>query len=218
MQTPVCQTGIRVCAKTFGVTLISDRTVLTSRDFFTMLYWYTFVAWAGCSRVLASTFHADVAAANNKPTYLRDPRLSFSELEEVSLPVLSWPVLQSSFTTPPDCGESSYRGSNRLAGRRALITGGDSGIGRAISIAFAREGAHVAINYLPGEEEDAQALSDFLSMEGLLLEKIPGDLLNETFCTDLVHQAIKTLGGLDLIVNNAGYVSLEFYRRRTMLT
>jgi hypothetical protein len=172
---------------------------LTSKNFFIMLYWYTFVAWAGCSRVFASTSHADVTEANNKP-----------ELEEVSLPAVSWPVLQSSFTTPPDCGESSYYGNNRLAGRRALITGGDSGIGRAISIAFAREGAHVAINYLPEEEEDAQALSVFLSMEGLLLEKIPGDLLNETFCTDLVHQANKTLGGLDLIVNNAGYVFSEF--------
>jgi hypothetical protein len=183
---------------------------LTSKNFFIMLYWYTFVAWAGCSRVFASTSHADVTEANNKPTHLRDPRNPFPELEEVSLPAVSWPVLQSSFTTPPDCGESSYYGNNRLAGRRALITGGDSGIGRAISIAFAREGAHVAINYLPEEEEDAQALSVFLSMEGLLLEKIPGDLLNETFCTDLVHQANKTLGGLDLIVNNAGYVFSEF--------
>jgi hypothetical protein len=180
----------------------------TNRNFFTMLYWYTFVAWAGCSRVFASTVHADVAATNNKSTYLRDPRDSFSGLEELSLPAVSWPVLQSLFTTPPDCGESSYHGNNRLAGRRALITGGDSGIGRAISIAFAREGAHVAINYLPEEEKDAQALSDFLSKEGLLLEKIPGDLLNETFCTDLVHQANRTLGGLDLIVNNAGYVGI----------
>ena len=175
-----------------------------------MLYWYTFVAWTGCS-VLANTVHTGVAAAKNTPTYLRDPRDSFLELEEVSLPAPSWPVLQSSFTTPPDCGESSYHGNNRLAGRRALITGGDSGIGRAISIAFAREGAHVAINYLPEEEEDAQALSDFLALEGLSLEKIPGDLLNETFCTDLVHQANRILGGLDLIVNNAGYVFSEFY-------
>jgi NAD(P)-dependent dehydrogenase (short-subunit alcohol dehydrogenase family) len=121
---------------------------------------------------------------------------------------VSWPVLQSSFATPPDCGESSYRGNNRLAGRRALITGGDSGIGRAISIAFAREGAQIAINYLPEEEQDAQALSDFLLEEGLLIKKIPGDLLNETFCADLVHQANRTLGGLDLVVNNAGYVFL----------
>jgi hypothetical protein len=174
-----------------------------------MLYWYTFVAWTCYSRVLASTLNASVATANSQPTHLRDPRDALLNLEDVSLPSVPWPVLQSSFTTPPDCGESSYRGNNRLAGRRALITGGDSGIGRAISIAFAREGAQIAINYLPEEEEDAQALSDFLLKEGLLVTKIPGDLLNETFCADLVHQANRTLGGLDLVVNNAGYVFLE---------
>jgi hypothetical protein len=168
-----------------------------------MTHWYTFVAWA---------INASVATANSQPTYLRDPRDAFSSLEEVSLPSAPWPVLQSSFTTPPpDCGESSYRGNNRLVGRRALITGGDSGIGRAISIAFAREGAQIAINYLPDEEEDAQALSDFLLKEGILVNKIPGDLLNETFCADLVHQANRTLGGLDLVVNNAGYVFPKVY-------
>jgi NAD(P)-dependent dehydrogenase (short-subunit alcohol dehydrogenase family) len=126
---------------------------------------------------------------------------------KISIPKATWPVLQSSFDTPPDCGENSYRGTGRLAGRRALVTGGDSGIGRAIVIAFAREGAHVAINYLPEEESDAQALADFLAAEGLRITRISGDLLNETFCTSLVNEASRALGGLDLVVNNAGYAS-----------
>ena len=86
------------------------------------------------------------------------------------------------------------------------MTGGDSGIGRAIAIAFAREGANVAINYLPEEETDAQDLHDFLLQEGLNITRIPGDLMDETFCTHLVHQANVSLGGLDIVVNNAGFV------------
>jgi hypothetical protein len=134
---------------------------------------------------------------------LIDPRTRFSEIEP-TIPPTTWPVLQSSFGTPPDCGEKSYRGTARLGGRRALVTGGDSGIGRAITIAYAREGADVAINYLPEEEADANALVSMLAKEGLHVVKLPGDLLNETFCGSLVHQANKALSGLDLIVNNAG--------------
>jgi hypothetical protein len=141
---------------------------------------------------------------------LIDPRTRFSELN-ISLPeASSWPVLQSSFKTLPDCGEKSYHGTGRLTGRRALVTGGDSGIGRAIVIAFAREGASVAINYLPEEEPDAQELHDLLARENLSLTRIPGDLMNETFCGSLVHDANARLGGLDLVVNNAGYVSVSF--------
>ena len=134
-----------------------------------------------------------------------DPRNRFSELD-VSIPEATWPVLQSSFETPPDCGENSYIGTGRLLGRRALVTGGDSGIGRAIVIAFAREGANVAINYLPEEESDAQALHDLLAREDLSITRIPGDLMDEEFCESLVRQANEKLGGLDLVVNNAGYV------------
>jgi hypothetical protein len=137
---------------------------------------------------------------------LIDPRTRFSDLN-ISIPEATWPVLQSSFETPPDCGENSYHGTGRLIGRRALVTGGDSGIGRAIVIAYAREGANVAINYLPEEEPDAQALDDLLAKEGLSLTRIPGDLMNETFCDALVGEANTRLGGLDLVVNNAGYVS-----------
>lgn len=104
----------------------------------------------------------------------------------------------------PDCGEYSYVGSGRLAGRRALITGGDSGIGRAIAIAYVRESANVTINYLPEEEPDAQDLADFLAREGFGIVRIPGDLLNETFCEELVAEAEHSMGGLDIVVNNAG--------------
>jgi NAD(P)-dependent dehydrogenase (short-subunit alcohol dehydrogenase family) len=105
----------------------------------------------------------------------------------------------------PDCGESSYRGSGRLAGRRALITGGDSGIGRAAAIAYAREGADVAINYLPQEEPDAAAVIKLILAEGRKAAALPGDLRAEEFCTNLVRRAENELGGLDILVNNAGY-------------
>lgn len=122
----------------------------------------------------------------------------------LSLPPQDFPILQADFRHPPDCGETSYHGSGRLAGMKALITGGDSGIGRAIAIAYLREGAHVAINYLPSEEEDAQALSDFVAKEGRSIERIPGDLTNETFCGELVVEAHRRLGGLDVLINHAG--------------
>lgn len=134
---------------------------------------------------------------------LADPRNRFSG-QSISIPDATWPVLQSFFKSPPDCGEKSYKGAGRLAGRRALVTGGDSGIGRAIVIAYAREGAHVAINYHFDEESDAQALQAFLAREGLSIKRLPGDLLNETFCGELVRKASEILGGLDLVVNNAG--------------
>jgi hypothetical protein len=135
---------------------------------------------------------------------LTDPRNRYSDFK-ISIPAATWPTLQSSFEFPPDCGEESYHGTGRLAGRRALVTGGDSGIGRAIVIAFAREGADVAINYLPEEETDAQALADYLAKEKLSITRIAGDLMDETFCKTLVDKANTSLGGLDLIVNNAGY-------------
>lgn len=114
-----------------------------------------------------------------------------------------WPILQSTFQTRPDCGERSYRGTGRLTGIKVLLTGGDSGIGRATTIALLREGAKVAINYLPDEQSDVQELTDLMSSEGLTFERIPGDLLNETFCTELVHEAARRLGGLDIFIGNA---------------
>lgn len=116
-------------------------------------------------------------------------------------------MLQRSFPTKPDCGETSYKGHGRLTGRHALITGGDSGIGRAVAIAMAREGARVAINYLPAEEPDAQDVADLLAKEGIEITRIPGDLLDEDFCSNLVTTAERALGGLDILVNNAGSVN-----------
>ena len=114
-----------------------------------------------------------------------------------------WPGLASKMDPRPDHGEESYRGSGRLAGRKALITGGDSGMGRAAAIAYAREGADVAINYFPTEEPDAQEVIALIEAEGRIAVAIPGDLRDEAFCRDLVEQAVKGLGGLDILVNNA---------------
>jgi NAD(P)-dependent dehydrogenase (short-subunit alcohol dehydrogenase family) len=97
----------------------------------------------------------------------------------------------------------TYKGSGRLTGRKALITGGDSGIGRAAAIAYAREGADVAINYLPAEEEDAAEVVNLISAEGRKAVAIPGDIKDEAFCEQLVATAAKELGGLDILVNNA---------------
>ena len=104
----------------------------------------------------------------------------------------------------PDHGEESYQGSGRLNGKKVLITGGDSGIGRAVAIAYAREGADVAINYLPDEEEDAREVVELIKKAGRNVAAIPGDIRDETFCQTLVNQAVDALGGLDILVNNAG--------------
>jgi len=115
-----------------------------------------------------------------------------------------WPGLQSKMDPVPDCGENSYKGSGRLMGRKALITGGDSGMGRAAAIAYAREGADVAIVYYPTEETDAQEVMGWIRKAGRKAVAIPGDLRQEAFCKELVHKTISELGGLDIIVNNAG--------------
>lgn len=114
------------------------------------------------------------------------------------------PGLASKMIPVPDHGETSYRGSGRLAGRKALITGGDSGIGRAVAIAYAREGADVAINYLPEEESDAAEVIKLIEAEGRKAFAIPGDIRTEAFCQTLVKEATTRLGGLDILVNNAG--------------
>ncbi len=115
-----------------------------------------------------------------------------------------WPGLASKMEPRPDHGESSYRGSGRLAGRKALITGGDSGMGRAAAIAFAREGADVAINYYPTEEPDAKEVIALIRTEERNGLAIPGDIRDENFCRELVRRAVDGLGGLDIVVSNAG--------------
>jgi NAD(P)-dependent dehydrogenase (short-subunit alcohol dehydrogenase family) len=114
-----------------------------------------------------------------------------------------WPGLASKMYPRPDHGEESYKGSGRLIGRKALITGGDSGIGRAAAIAFAREGADVAINYFPTEEPDAQEVIALIKAAGRNAVALPGDLREESFCQKLVADAVSRLGGLDILVSNA---------------
>src|SRR6195952_493593 len=114
-----------------------------------------------------------------------------------------WPGLASQMDPKPDHGETSYVGSGRLSGRKALITGGDSGMGRAAAIAYAREGADVAINYLPAEEADAREVIALIKAEGRKAIAIPGDIKDEAFCKKLVADAVSGLGGLDVLVSNA---------------
>jgi NAD(P)-dependent dehydrogenase (short-subunit alcohol dehydrogenase family) len=134
---------------------------------------------------------------------LRDPKETYPKppFKRQSQP---WPGLASRMDPRPDHGESSYRGSARLAGRKALVTGGDSGMGRAAAIAFAREGADVAINHLPEEDPDAKEVIDLIKAEGRIGISIPGDIRDEAFCKHLVEEAVRRLGGLDILVSNAG--------------
>jgi NAD(P)-dependent dehydrogenase (short-subunit alcohol dehydrogenase family) len=133
---------------------------------------------------------------------LDDPRDKYPKppFKEQSQP---WPGLASKMDPRPDHGEKSYKGSGRLEGRKALITGGDSGIGRAAAIAFAREGADVAINYYPTEQPDADEVIPLIKDAGRKAVAIPGDLRDEEFCNKLVADAVEQLGGLDLLVCNA---------------
>ena len=114
------------------------------------------------------------------------------------------PGLDSMMIPKADHGELTYRGSRRLKGRKALITGADSGIGRAVAIAFVREGADVMLNYLPSEESDAEDLVTLINEEGPKVTTCPGDISDESFCKELVDTTVKELGGIDILVNNAG--------------
>ena len=140
---------------------------------------------------------------SSKSERLQDPTVKYPKppFKTQSQP---WPGLASKMEPRPDHGETSYRGSGRLAGRKALITGGDSGMGRAAAIAYAREGADVAINYLPAEEPDAREVVDLIKKEGRVCVPISGDLREEAFCQRLVSEAVRGLGGLDIVVSNAG--------------
>ena len=134
---------------------------------------------------------------------MQDPRSQYpgppSDVE-----IQSAPASQAAMSEKPDCGEHSYKGSGRLAGRKALLTGADSGIGRAAAIAFAREGADVAICYLPEEQEDAEEVAKYIQEAGRKAFLLPGDVSDESFCKRLVVDAIEQLGSLDILVNNAG--------------
>jgi len=138
-----------------------------------------------------------------KGNVLSDPTTKYAR-PPFNRQIQPWPGLASRMEPKPDHGETSYRGSGRLNGRKALITGGDSGMGRAAAIAFAREGADVAINYLPDEEEDAREVMEIITAEGRTGVAIPGDLREEAFCVRLIKEAVDKLGGLDILVSNAG--------------
>src|ERR1700712_1322867 len=134
---------------------------------------------------------------------LQDPRSQYPGPPS-DIQIQQAPASQAAMHDKPDCGESTYKGSGRLAGRKALLTGADSGIGRAAAIAFAREGADVAICYLPEEQADAEEVAEYIRSAGRKAVLLPGDVSHEGFCPRLVADAPEQLGGLDILVNNAG--------------
>ncbi|MBH0023505.1 SDR family oxidoreductase [Salinibacterium sp. SWN248] len=140
--------------------------------------------------------------AHDQYTFV-DPTTRF---EKVSPPKQHQPEpgLDSELNPLADLGEDSYRGSGRLSGRRALITGADSGIGGAVAIAFAREGADIALSYLPSEQSDAERIAALIRDAGQQAHLFPGDISNAEACRTLVAGAAEKLGGLDTLVNNAG--------------
>ncbi|MCR2815254.1 SDR family oxidoreductase [Microbacterium jiangjiandongii] len=132
-----------------------------------------------------------------------DPAKLYADIEPKNQEMAE-PGLDAELIDKADLGEDSYRGTGRLTGRKALITGGDSGIGAATAIAFAREGADVALSYLPEEQQDADRIAGILREAGATVLTLPGDLKDPAYCRDLVAQTVEGLGGLDILVNNAG--------------
>ncbi|MDZ7968660.1 MAG: SDR family oxidoreductase [Nostoc sp. DedSLP03] len=134
---------------------------------------------------------------------MQDPRQQYPAPPFPQQPQ-SVPGLTQKMQPQPDHGEQSYIGCGKLAGRKALVTGADSGIGRAVAIAFAREGADVAIGYLKSEEADAIEVIQLIEQSGRKAVALPGDITDEHFCQKLVTDAVQSLNGLDILVNNAG--------------
>ena len=143
--------------------------------------------------------HADLYAVDKAAQELAGPKGGFPEQEQQP------PGLTPPMEPVPDHGEESWVGRDRLAGLKALITGGDSGIGRAVAIAYAREGADVAINYLADEQSDAEETRRWVEEAGRVCVLVPGDLTDESAARGIVDDAAEGLGGLDIVVNNAGF-------------
>lgn len=168
----------------------------------------TMVSGAGMALAAAAADTASAAsaaagtAAKDTGVKMDDPRSKYPKPPFPSQEQ-PFPGLASKMDPKPDHGEESYKGSGRLNGRKALITGGDSGMGRAAAIAYAREGADVAINYLPDEEPDAREVVDLIQKAGRKAIAIPGDIRDEKTCQQIVAKAVEGLGGLDILVNNA---------------
>ncbi len=165
------------------------------------------VAGSAVSPAFGQAGGAGAGAASSQPPRNAAPQDPQTKYRSEPFPEQRqpWPALASKMNPKPDHGEASYRGSGRLQGRRALITGGDSGIGRAVAIAFAREGADVAINYFPTEEPDAREVVELIRQSGRKAVAIPADLRTQEACADIVQRAARGLGGLDILVNNAAY-------------
>lgn len=135
---------------------------------------------------------------------MQDPRSQYPQPDIPKDQVQAEPGKEGKLTPSADHGDTTYEGSGRLRGRKALVTGGDSGIGRAVATAFAREGADVAIICLPEEMEDAQETLSFIAAAGQKGVAIPGDMKDEAFCEAAIKQAVDELGSIDILVNNAG--------------
>ena len=135
---------------------------------------------------------------------MQDPRTQYPRPPFPEQPQPA-PGIAANMNPEPDHGEDSYVGSGKLSGRKALVTGGDSGIGRAAAIAFAREGADVAISYLASEEADAREVIELIEREGRKAVALPGDITDESCCHKLVNETLSGLGGIDILVINAGH-------------
>lgn len=170
----------------------------TRRDALSRIGLATAPGWAA----VALDASAAPPPAPGRPRTLVDPRTAHPR-PPFQAQQQPWPGLASQMTPRPDHGERSYTGSGRLAGRKALITGADSGIGRAVAIAFAREGADVALSFLPAEWSDAREVIELIEAEGRKALALPGDICMEAMCQRLVVDTATALGGLDILVNNA---------------
>lgn len=135
----------------------------------------------------------------------QDPRRQYRQPDEQEGARIEHPGTTGEMPQRPDHGEESYRGCGRLEGRKAVITGGDSGIGRAVALAFAREGADVLITCLPEEEDDAKETVRLVRDAGRTAVTVPGDIREEAHCRRIVDQAVAEFGRIDILVNNAAY-------------
>jgi len=143
------------------------------------------------SQTLQNSTPSDPKSHGASPEYPQDP--------------IAAPGLDSEMSPSADHGEESYQGLGRLKDRVALITGGDSGIGRAVAVAFAREGADVAIGYLPAEEPDAEETCHWIEQAGRRSLRLPGDIQDERHCNEMIERAFAELGRVDILVNNAAF-------------
>lgn len=136
--------------------------------------------------------------------HMQDPTKQYPQPDIPADQTQPEPGLDAKLQPHADHGEKTYRGTGRLKGRKALITGADSGIGHAVAIAYAREGADVVLSYLPSEQIDADKVLDSITQEGQKAVAVPGDITDEDFCRGLVDKAVNELGSIDILVNNAG--------------